>query len=320
LAQSKLKAEKGKKVLDSISPMANFSSNPHFKFNWSANRLADPAGYSFTSSFQPTPNQSLIESIIGDILSTSNRFKTVSISNRTEGNRQLISSFVPNDSGSNQSPLVRLYPLFPNLDKIRHRQIVICGVGGVGGFTLQTLYFSGFTNLTVIDFDRFDLSNQNRQLGSYRVGELKVKVMEELFPGVRGIPLKLTPQQIPHLPILQRADLIVDAIDHLPTKGALILNYSDKVVSSMGAGRRRNPTKVEIGILAKTHTDPLARRLRKWIRERVSPDFSKRLLNKIEVVFSTEPPGAEGSFIGVTATFGMVLGTLALLKLEKTFH
>lgn len=206
--------------------------------------------------------------------------------------------------------LSRCYPLFPNLDRILDKKIVVCGVGGVGGFAVECLYRTGFRNMVVIDFDRFTPSNRNRQLGSEEIGRLKVEVFEERYPGVKGINLKLTPENVPTLSHLREADWIIDAIDHLPTKVALISCYWEKMVSSMGAGRRVDPTKVEVGTLFSSHTDPLARRLRKLVRER-SPGID------VPVVFSTEPPKEGGSFVGVTATFGLVLGSFTIRELCK---
>jgi tRNA A37 threonylcarbamoyladenosine dehydratase len=200
----------------------------------------------------------------------------------------------------------RIAPLSPRWEERRGLKIVILGVGGVGGFALDCLYRSGFRNLTIVDGDRFDPSNRNRQIGSHRVGELKVKVLEELYPGVVGVPVQLKPGDILKNPLLEGAELIIDAIDQVPVKEEILFWYWFKVISSMGAGRRLDPTKVEVAPFSKTHTDPLARKLRSRLRKRGwEGDFW--------AVFSSEPPQpGEGSFVGVTGTFGFTLCSLVV--------
>lgn len=207
--------------------------------------------------------------------------------------------------------LSRILPLFPNLKNLLPKKIVVIGIGGVGGFCVECLYKSGFRNLIVIDGDRFDLSNQNRQIGSQFVGESKVGVFKRIYPGIAGIDLHLTPKNLSAIfPILEEADLIVDAIDDLPVKIALIEKFWKKMVSSTGAGRRIDPTKISTAPLSQTHTDPLARRLRRELKNR-------QWKGDLPVVFSSEPAKKGGSFIGVTGSFGLTLCHLAIEKLRE---
>ncbi len=71
--------------------------------------------------------------------------------------------------------------------KIIKSRVLILGVGGVGGFVLDALYRTGVEHITIVDKDCFEASNQNRQIGSERVGEPKVRVLEQIYKGVNCI-------------------------------------------------------------------------------------------------------------------------------------
>jgi len=75
--------------------------------------------------------------------------------------------------------------------KIQKAKILILGVGGVGSYALDCLYRSGVSDITIIDYDRFDETNQNRQIGSEAVGELKVEVLKKLYPTITPINQKM---------------------------------------------------------------------------------------------------------------------------------
>ena len=72
-------------------------------------------------------------------------------------------------------------------EKIINSRVLLLGTGGVGGFVLDALYRTGLKHITIVDKDCFDISNQNRQIGSERVGEPKVRVLEQMYEGVKGI-------------------------------------------------------------------------------------------------------------------------------------
>ena len=93
----------------------------------------------------------------------------------------------------------RCKKLFSKFEHLKELKVLICGVGGVGGYALDCLYRSGVINITIVDFDSFDITNQNRQIGSRYVGEKKVKVLSKLYPGITPIDMKLTPENIENL-------------------------------------------------------------------------------------------------------------------------
>jgi len=195
----------------------------------------------------------------------------------------------------------RCKKLFSKFEKLKNLKILICGVGGVGGYALDCLYRSGVKNITIVDFDTFDITNQNRQIGSEFVGEKKVTVLSKLYPGITPIDLKLTPENIEKLNI-KDYDIVIDAIDDLNAKIALIKKAHPKIISSMGAAKRVDPTKIKIDSIWKTQNDPFAKKVRNRLKkENFKKDF--------KVVFSTEKPVEcnMGSFVGVTGAFGFAL-------------
>jgi len=202
----------------------------------------------------------------------------------------------------------RCKKLFDNFNELQKLNILICGIGGVGGYALDCLYRSGIQNITAIDYDTFEIHNQNRQIGSEYVGSKKTEVFKKLYPNIEIIDTKITPQWIESFDF-SKFDYVIDAIDDIPAKIALIKKTYPKVISSMGAAKRIDPTKIEISSIWKTYNDPFAKVIRTKLKQQ---KFNKNL----KVVFSTEEPKKceMGSFIGVTASFGMALCSEILKK------
>jgi len=195
----------------------------------------------------------------------------------------------------------RCKKIFSKFDHLKDLKVLICGVGGVGGYALDCLYRSGVSDITIVDYDTFDITNQNRQIGSEFIGEKKVKVLSELYPYIKPVDMKLSPENIQTLE-LDRYDIVIDAIDDLNAKIELIKAAYPKIISSMGAAKRIDPTKIRIESIWKTNTDPLAKKVRDRLKkENFQGDF--------KVVYSIEKPIKcdMGSFVGVTGAFGFAL-------------
>ncbi len=195
-------------------------------------------------------------------------------------------------------------------EKLQNGKILLLGVGGVGSFCLDCLYRSGLRNITIVDFDRYDLSNQNRQMHSEsHEGELKVDALKSHYPEVIAISEKITPEWVEAFDF-QPYDLVLDAIDDLRAKIAIIEKCYPKLISAVGSAKRLDPTKVEIRPLKKTEGDPFASKLRYELRKRnFKGDFP--------CICSSELPciKEKGSFVGVTGTFGLAMCSLALRRL-----
>ncbi|WP_299085086.1 ThiF family adenylyltransferase [uncultured Campylobacter sp.] len=196
--------------------------------------------------------------------------------------------------------------------RLQSAKILICGCGGVGGAAIEALYRSGAVNLSVIDCDRFEITNQNRQLGSECLGELKCEVFARKFKGVTPIVARIDEEFLSKFDLAQ-FDFVIDAIDDAGAKIALALRCSEAgagFISSMGGAKRLDPSKIEIRSIWRTQGDPLARKIRYELRKRgFAGDF--------DVVCSSEPPRVKsmGSFMGVTASFGLFIASYVVRKL-----
>lgn len=196
-----------------------------------------------------------------------------------------------------------------DFNKLHEVKILLLGVGGVGGFCLDALYRSGITNITAVDFDRFEITNQNRQIGSENIGELKTDVFQKLYPSITTICQKIDPIWVQNQDF-NKYDLVIDVIDDLEAKVALALHVKTPFISSMGGARKLDPTKIAITSVWKTKGDGLARKFRSMLRKaNFDGDF--------DVVYSDEEPKCQdlGSFVGVTGSFGLALSSLALRRL-----
>ena len=196
--------------------------------------------------------------------------------------------------------------------KLQSAKILICGCGGVGGAAIEALYRSGAVSLSVIDCDRFEITNQNRQPGSEHIGELKCEVFARKFKGVTPIAARIDEEFLSKFDLAQ-FDFVIDAIDDVSAKIALALRCSEAsvdFVSSMGGAKRLDPAKIEIRSIRRTQGDPLARKIRYELRKcGFAGDF--------DVVCSSEPPRVKsmGSFMGVTASFGLFIASYVVRRL-----
>ncbi len=193
--------------------------------------------------------------------------------------------------------------------KLQNAKIILLGVGGVGSFALDALYRTGITNITIVDYDRYDVTNQNRQIGSEAVGVIKVEHLKTLYPNVTAINKKIDREWINDFDF-SSYDLILDAIDDIKAKVELIQKYHKKLISTTGSAKRLDPTKIEYVNIFKTFNDPFARKIR--------DELKKARFNKnFKVVFSSENPNCKdlGSFVGVTGAFGLTMCSIAIKKL-----
>lgn len=206
-----------------------------------------------------------------------------------------------------------------NIEKISKINVLIVGIGGVGGTALESLVRSGVKNITIIDKDVFSESNLNRQILSTRdsIGLYKVDVginrCKSINPDVNitGLKINLDEKNVNEL---EYFDFIIDACDDINAKLAL-MQYANKnninLISSMGTGKRLNPSNVIITRLDKTNNDPLAKKMRYEARKR-------GLKLNIPVVCSKEEPINNdriiASSIFVPSTAGLMLAYYIIEK------
>lgn len=177
--------------------------------------------------------------------------------------------------------------------ELEKKTIMIIGVGGVGGYTLEALARCGILNFIIIDYDNIDISNINRQIIALNsnIGRKKIDVFEErlkdINPNINVIKLDtfLTPDNIDIIE-KYKIDFLVDACDTISTKQEIIskcLKMNIPFISCMGTGKRLDPSKLEITSLDKTNYDPIARIIRKYVRD-------NKINKKIIVLASKEEP------------------------------
>lgn len=198
-------------------------------------------------------------------------------------------------------------------NKIQNKKVLIVGCGGVGGYTLETLVRSGINNIDIIDFDKIDITNLNRQIITNKLNIEKLKVEEarlrclSINPSINinTYPIFLDKNNIEDI-LSNNYDYIIDACDSIDTKLELIKQSIDKnikLISCMGTAKKMDPTKLSITTLDKTNYDPLAKVMRKKVKD------LKLNSKKIKVVSSTEQPidcDSLGSFMMVPATAGIL--------------
>ncbi len=196
-----------------------------------------------------------------------------------------------------------------DFDKVQGAKILLLGVGGVGGFCLDCLVRSGVRDITIVDFDTFEESNQNRQIGSDNLGAVKVTHLQTLYPNVKTIEVKITPEWCERFDF-RPFDLVIDAIDDMAAKVALANRVHEKLISSMGGAKKLDPTQIELTSIWKTHGDPLAKKFRYTLKK---SGFNGDFL----VAFSPELSRCKdlGSFVGVTGAFGLTLCSATIRKL-----
>jgi tRNA A37 threonylcarbamoyladenosine dehydratase len=168
--------------------------------------------------------------------------------------------------------------------------VAVFGVGGVGGFTTEALCRAGVGKITLIDSDRVAVSNINRQIIATHstVGMYKTEAMRQRIKDINPdcevvIYNEFYSEENPIS--LDGIDYVADCIDSVKSKLHLITEASRlgiKIMSSMGAGNKLDPTRFTVADISKTHTDPLAKVIRTELR--------KRGVNRLKVVFSDEPP------------------------------
>ena len=189
-----------------------------------------------------------------------------------------------------------------SLNKIKTKTVMVVGIGGVGGNSVEALIRSGIENIIIIDSDSVDISNLNRQIISTMkvLGSKKVDVCSERIKGINpscnvvALDLFLDKTNLENILDNYRPDYIIDACDTVLTKQTLIkesIKRNIKLISCLGTGNKLDPMMLEITDIRKTVNDPLARRLRKWvkdenIKEKVMVLSSKELPIKKEKVYT----------------------------------
>ncbi len=197
-----------------------------------------------------------------------------------------------------------------NFNIFQNTRLILLGVGGVGSFALDSLYNTGITDITIVDFDTYEESNMNRQLGSHgNIDKIKVECLKEKYPNVTPINEKITPEWIDNFDF-SSYDYILDAIDDIKPKVHLINKHYKKVITTSGSAKRIDASKIEYKSIWETFNDPFIRKIRYELKK-------IGFKNKFKVVFSSEEPKCleKGSFEAVTGSFGFMMASITIQKL-----
>lgn len=207
------------------------------------------------------------------------------------------------------------------INNLKNTTVLIIGIGGVGGYALEAITRAGIENIIIVDSDIVDITNLNRQVISLNsnIGEPKVNVaykrIKDINPkcNVKIIKEFLNKESTISIFDNNKIDYIIDACDTLEVKKELIrisISKNVKLISSMGTGNKMDPSKLEIIDLRKTSYDPIAKILRKMLKE-------EKINRKIMVVCSTEIPKKNdnkviGSNSFVPATAGLLCASYVI--------
>jgi len=198
-----------------------------------------------------------------------------------------------------------------NFTKIQTAKILILGVGGVGSYALDCLYRSGVSDITILDYDYYDESNQNRQIGSEAVAKSKIQTLASLYKGIQTIEQEMDMAWVAHFDF-EPYDIIIDAADTTKVKIEIAKKCYKKLIMSLGSAKRYEAQKIEVASIWKTHGDALARKVRNELKK-------AKFDRNFTVVFSPEEDRCKekGSFVGVTGVFGLTICSEVIQRILK---
>lgn len=221
------------------------------------------------------------------------------------------------------------------LRQLAASHVMVVGLGGVGSYAAEFIARSGIGHMTIIDGDVVDPTNRNRQLPALATnhGQSKAQIMADRLQAINPelklhvirefINPEMVMQQLAHRP-----DYIIDAIDSITPKITFIrLAYESKLrlVSSMGAGAKVDPTRLQVVDISKTYNCPFAQQIRKKLKQH-------KIYRGVKVVFSPEEPikeslmltdgknykkSAYGTISYLPAVFGAVAASVVIRDLIK---
>lgn len=225
-------------------------------------------------------------------------------------------------------------PKFSRLSKVigeeavtllQHKTVLVLGCGGVGGYVCEALVRSNIGRIIIVDFDVVAESNINRQIIALEstIGMKKVDVLESRLKDINStcevikIDKFIGEDNLDEL-FAYEIDYFVDACDTVKTKKAIIdkcLLKKIKFISCMGTGNKLDPEKLEIVDVRKTNNDPLARIMRKYVKD-------KKINSKIMVLSSKEVPikigeSTPGSSAFVPSCAGLMIASYVVRELIK---
>ena len=216
-----------------------------------------------------------------------------------------------------------------DLSKLANLKVIIFGVGGVGGQVVEMLARSGIENLTLVDFDRVNITNISRQIIALEstIDKLKVEVFKDrildINPNAKVTIFPIVYDEN-HLINLNDYDYIIDAIDQVSSKILLIkeaYKAKVKIISAMGAGNKLNPLAFKVAKINQTSVCPLAKIIRNELKKYGISDlkvvYSQE--NSIKTNYVENNKKVIGSWASVTSTMGNIIANEVLKDLIEKY-
>lgn len=212
------------------------------------------------------------------------------------------------------------------IEILKNKRVLVLGLGGVGGYVIESLARCGIGSLVLVDYDTVDITNINRQIIALHsnIGKKKTDCFKERLLDINpniNIDLYDIFYNNDNKDVIfnGKIDYVIDCCDSLESKKILIEECFKRdipVISSMGTGNKLHPELFKITCLSKTEYDPLAKKMRYLFRD------NKEILNKVMVIYSSEKPsefkGKIGSISFVPSVAGLMLTSYVINKfLEK---
>lgn len=223
-----------------------------------------------------------------------------------------------------------------NLELLSKAHVLVVGLGGVGSFAAEFICRSGIGTMTIVDGDVVETSNRNRQLPalSTNIGQPKASIMAERLKAINPeltlhvIEDFVRPEAVNDI-LTTPFDYVIDAIDSVTPKLTFLrmaYRQNMRIVSSMGAGGRMDPTQLKVDDLSRSYNCPFAQQIRKMLKK-------EGIYSGIKVVFSAEQPdkdslmltdgsnfkkSAYGTMSYLPATFGATAASVVIRDLIHT--
>lgn len=209
-----------------------------------------------------------------------------------------------------------------NIDLLKNKKVLVVGLGGVGGYVVESLARSGIGMLALVDYDDVDITNLNRQIIALNstIGKKKTELFKDrindINRGCKVLVYDVFLNETNYNTIINDDyDFVIDCCDSVEAKKILLreaVNKNMNFIASMGTANRMNPAMLEIVELHKTVNDPLARIMRKYVRD-------NKITKKVMVLSSKEIPMKNGNKLGsnsfVPASAGLLIGSYVIKKL-----